>query len=965
MLQHCRGGRGPSSSSKTTTTLPQQLLFVSVLFWLCLVVPLTLATSSSEVTALVVEADLPPFVSGATPITDVSGVPCVIFTNDGRRYLKVEILSENLAHFEVSENRVSLPCTKRIYSSLMVDKQDYKFSKSNVNVSNSASSWILKTSKMRLEISQYTQDLALSLYDISRGEGSGKEWKMTTLNYYDLAGPQLKTITMTSDYTSHIYGIGQQFVNPHGSSEGDWKTGYSSPGFWIEPDHCGSAKYGNKMKPWDCRATGLTQFPMGYFVKSNVQQSYGWFLDNQYYHDWNFGIEPMSVTSYGDSLRWFAIQGSSLAEIRRTYMELVGRPLVAPRRMFGLWISRFGYHNFGQLFDDLNLLREKDFPVDGFAFDLYWFGGTFDSPNPVTRMGTVSWNTDSSAFPDVAANIAKLEKEGGAGVMLISESYVSEGLKEFDYNKAKGYFAMKDGRMSFLDYNPWWGKGGMLDWSNPNLREFWFDNKYCALLNDCDSSKSCIPGICSSPKTQVTAWWNDLAEPEMFNCGQEYYGFTEDEQKRYVDEGSVHNYYAFFWAKTIYDGYQQHNVSSRPFTLIRSGTTGIQRFGGAMWSGDICSSLESLADHYDAHKHMSMVGLDYYCSDTGGYAVGAFPPNRDQLFTQWYANECWFAIPFRTHGDQLDQNMITNPAQVGDIYSNRFNTRLRYELVPYYYSLAHQAYLYGEPIIPPVFYHFQNDPNVHGVGSTKMIGKYFWVGISTQYTQTSRDMYLPAGSWYNYHTNEFYYFQTGSVLSQVSQLVKDRFDPSHTQPVLSLAAFVRAGAIFPKAIVRKDTMNVFGQLKNGSYIDNAEYIIRAYGDAVTPRPAEVFTVYEDDGVSNAYREGSVMTTRISNLFDFSQRALVITVFPSNGTFPGAPRARETRLEIVISTNMCPTFSSVVANVDGNQIVLKRRDNHEMQNWWEPSSDQPNEFMAHLQVTSVKATKKFVFQCTSR
>ena len=146
----------------------------------------------------------------------------------------------------------------------------------------------------------------------------------------------------------------------------------------------------------------------------------------------------------------------------------------------------------------------------------------------------------------------------------------------------------------------------------------------------------------------------------------------------------------------------------------------MQRFGGAMWSGDICSSLDSLADHYDVQKHMSMVGMDWFCSDTAGYANGDNPPNRYQLFTQWFANEAWFALPFRTHGDDYDQNLETNPALVGDVPSNRFNARVRYQLVPYYYSLAHEAHLHAEPIIPPLFYHFQEDPATHGMGGIKV-----------------------------------------------------------------------------------------------------------------------------------------------------------------------------------------------------------------------------------------------------
>ena len=99
----------------------------------------------------------------------------------------------------------------------------------------------------------------------------------------------------------------------------------------------------------------------------------------------------------------------------------------------------------------------------------------------------------------------------------------------------------------------------MNDWTNPAQRQFWFDNKYCALMENC--SAPCVQGICSSPSTDVTGWWNDLAEPEMFNCGQTYHGWTEDDSKVYNDEGTVHNLYGFYWAKAIYEGYVRNKVS--------------------------------------------------------------------------------------------------------------------------------------------------------------------------------------------------------------------------------------------------------------------------------------------------------------------------------------------------------------------------------------------------------------------
>ena len=74
--------------------------------------------------------------------------------------------------------------------------------------------------------------------------------------------------------------------------------------------------------------------------------------------------------------------------------------------------------------------------------------------------------------------------------------------------------------------------------------------------------------------------------------------------------------------------------------------------------------------------------------------------------------------------------------------SNRDNLARRYELTPYYYSLAHKAFADGDPLVPPLVYHYQNDPNVREMGHEKMIGRDLLVGVVAGAGERSRDMYL-------------------------------------------------------------------------------------------------------------------------------------------------------------------------------------------------------------------------------
>ena len=136
--------------------------------------------------------------------------------------------------------------------------------------------------------------------------------------------------------------------------------------------------------------------------------------------------------------------------------------------------------------------------------------------------------------------------------------------------------------------------------------------------------------------------------------------------------------------------------------LSRSGTSGIQRFGAAMWSGDIGSNLASLAAHLNVQMHMSFSGIDYFGADIGGYVRTALEGDLNDVYTQWFADGMLLDVPGRPHTLNLCNCNQTAPDRIGDVPSNLENLRLRYRLIPYLYSLAHRAHLYGEPVFPPL-----------------------------------------------------------------------------------------------------------------------------------------------------------------------------------------------------------------------------------------------------------------------
>ncbi|NEE02488.1 DUF5110 domain-containing protein [Phytoactinopolyspora halotolerans] len=776
-------------------------------------------------------------VSSAGPEAEASlGVQRVEFTSSGG-YLIVEVLDDDLVHFEVSAVSSSPGTGAPLFTTDQVAKTDYPGP--DTFQQNGST---LTTGDLRVEVN--SSSLCSTVYDTTRTP----EVLLHTVCPQDLT-QGWKGLDITQESVQHAYGLGQQFFTG-GSSDGDWVGRVRSPG----------GNYGNAMVyDADNGPVGNTQIPVMFAVGPDTT-GYGFFLDHVYKTEWNLTGDPWTMRTWGDEIRWYTMSGPDLPDLRQDYMELTGRPPVPPKKAFGMWMSEFGYDNWGEIDTTLAGLRSADFPVDGFMLDLDWFGGV-TAGSDSTAMGSLTW--DTSAFPSPASRIASYENDDGVGLMTIEESYIGAALPEHTDMAGRGYL-VREGCSTcspvYLTQNDWWGRGGMIDWTQDAAGDYWHQTKREPLIDD-----------------GIIGHWLDLGEPEMYSPSDWTAGVLPGKHAH----ADYHNMYNLTWADSIARGYDDANEDQRPFLLARSGAAGIQRHGTAMWSADIGSKLTALAAQQNAQMHMSMSGIDYYGSDIGGFRREMLDSDLDELYTQWFANGAWFDVPVRPHTEDLCECNPTSPVDVGDAASNLANIRQRYELTPYYYSLAHRAYQEGEPVVPPLVYHYQDDPEVREMGHQKLVGRDLLVGIVAGEGERQRDMYLPEGDWINFHTNERV-SSSGQWLDDVPLWVNGTF---------RLPAFARAGAIIPKMHVDEETMNVTGRRLDSSVHD--ELIARVYADDA----ASGFTLYEDDGTTVDYRSGAVRTTELSQQLVGS--TATVTIGAANGTYDGAASSRDNVVELVV------------------------------------------------------------------
>jgi alpha-glucosidase (family GH31 glycosyl hydrolase) len=758
-------------------------------------------------------------------------IPRLKFTS-GQNYLLLELLDDDLLHFEVSGLGPGPAESAPLFTTPQVAKNDYpgpsSFSRSGNTVD---------TAELRVVVASDT--LCMTVTDTVRQK------PLTTLCPADLAQPAQR-LTLASGLMQNAYGLGEQFGTP-GQADGDWVGRVRSPG----------DDFGNQMTGYSGGAAGNAQFPILYAV-GPAGANYALFLDHIYKQTWNLTADPWKIETPGESVRGYLMTGADLPNLRADYMELVGRPLVPPRQAFGLWVSEYGYDSWSELEGKLTRLRAAKFPVDGFVLDLQWFGGVGPGSDN-SSMGRVTW--DTSRFPDAAGKLAKYRSEEGAGIITIEESYISKGLPEHADLQARGFLVRSCAGCPpvYLTANPWWGKGGMIDWTQAAAADYWHDLKRQPLIGD-----------------GVLGHWIDLGEPEQYSPDDWVSGILPGKH----GHADYHNLYSFKWAESIARGYSRNAVKRRPFMLTRSGAPGIQRFGAAMWSADVSSRLDTLAAHLNTQMHMSMSGVDYFGSDVGGFHRGSIDGELNDVYTQWLADSLWVDVPVRPHTENLCNCKETAPDRIGSMASNLANVRRRYELIPYYYSLAHRAHLTGEPVVPPLAYYYQSDAVARRIGGEKLIGRDILVACSSVPGATTRDVYLPEGDWIDYHTGQWFHSRGQTYASR----------PLFIDGVFRVPAFARAGAILPKMFVDENTGNALGKRRDGSVRD--ELIARVYASAAKTS----FDLFEDDGETIDYASGAVRTTPLAQ--QWTGPTATVTIGAASGTYMGASTRRNNGVELV-------------------------------------------------------------------
>jgi len=353
--------------------------------------------------------------------------------------------------------------------------------------------------------------------------------------------------------------------------------------------------------------------------------------------------------------------------------------------------------------------------------------------------------------------------------------------------------------------------------------------------------------------------------------------------------------------RMYWEGPQIDRPNERPYALHRNGYAGMQRYASFLWSGDVYSTWETLKVHIPIAINTGLSGIPYWGTDIGG-----FVPTKEftaELYLRWFQFGAFCPL-FRAHGrtwklrlpwgwntgdpgpieiSRYDGAAIPDASQLDDDRVEpicRKYLELRYRMLPYLYSAVRECAMTGIPIMRALWLHYPEDPIAVVRDDEYLWGRDLLVAPVVEKGATSRQVYLPPGSWYD--------FWTGARIDGGREITRE-VDLS-TMPL-----YVRAGSILPLGPVKQHT---------------AEKVDEPLSISIYPGADTSFLLYEDDGKSFNYRKGEWMGIQMT--WNDARRTLSLRLADGSRMLPPAPRK--------LAVKLAETTSQVA--FDGSPVEVK-------------------------------------------
>ena len=439
------------------------------------------------------------------------------------------------------------------------------------------------------------------------------------------------------------------------------------------------------------------------------------FVDDGYRGHYDFTAPTdYRIAFEGGQYTEYVFAGPELPAVLEAYTALTGR--TSPPPLWALGYHQCRYHVYDQATVEEIGQRHRDeqIPCDALWLDIEHMDG----------YRVFTW--DRELFPDPTAMLDRLRDQGYRVVTIVDPGVKRDpGYAVYDEAVELGVLCRTEGGDTYVG-QVWPGDTVFPDFVTPEARAWWG-------RRNAEHVQSGLAGI-----------WNDMNEPATGVIAPQAMRFDRgrDSHERW------HNSYALLMAMGTVSGLQDAMPELRTFVLSRAGSAGIQRYA-ANWMGDNQSRWDHLQVMVPMANGLGLSGQAFVGADVGGF----FGDSTGELFLRWL--QAGVLTPFcRNHTmlGTVDQYAWAWGDAVRDAV--RDAVQLRYRLLPYLYAAFQRAAETGAPVQRPLVFDHQYDPVVRSLDDEFLLGADLLVAPVLAPGTTSRQVYLPAGTWYDWHTDE-------------------------------------------------------------------------------------------------------------------------------------------------------------------------------------------------------------------
>ena len=608
----------------------------------------------------------------------------------------------------------------------------------------------------------------------------------------------------------------------------------------------------------------------------NIIQSikgYGIFWDN--YSPTTFTANEnffLFDSEKGDGIDYYFIYGGDADGVIAGIRQLTGTVPMLPLWSYGFMQSRERYKTSRELTEVLDRYRSIGVPIDVMIQDWQYWGDNY------------LWNAMEFNNPDFSNPERWIKHIHDLNAKLMISIWSSFGpmTKPYRELQPKGLL---------IDIETW-PQSGLSDW--PPRRD------YPSGVRPYDPYSKEARDIYWSHLTRlydldIDGWWMDSTEPDHMD-------FKEEDLDLPTAMGpwrNVRNAFPLMAVGGVYDNQRamENGSDKRVLILTRSVFAGQQRYGSNTWSGDVQSNWNSLRNQVPAGLNFALTGNPNFNSDLGGFFANSYNersqdgsatqnPLYQELYVRWMQYGV-FCPMMRSHGTEVPREFYYYGEAGEPVFDALLGAvKMRYSLLPYIYSLAHDVNANNGTYQRALMMDFKNDHNVWNINNEFMFGRSLLVApvLEAKYTPEramsksragigdvdfleakSTKLYLPAGtSWYDYETMEK--FNGGQEIER-------------SVNIKSIPLYVKAGSILP---IGPDV-----QYSTEKPWDDLE--IRVYAGA-----NGTFCLYEDEFDNYNYENGAFSTID----FSWNDKSRSLTIGARKGTFDGMIKNRKFRVILI-------------------------------------------------------------------